>query len=212
MWGILGRVSTKGMEIMLIGHFVQFFLFFFSPIFKLYILKFLGRLTSNVMWGILGRVSTEVMEIMLMQQFCQESVKAYELKLKCNKCFLKLYCHVTLNEGIKRACSNWCNSFGVRFGVQSSYFNLPEAKILTFFGQKSIFFTHKILRHQNVLHWFTWNKTKSFSMKPLIFKSMVSISVHFQNDQWFFRNVIFSSFLLWFGPISNIYWLIDRFF
>ena len=73
IWGILGRVSTKVREIML----VDIFLNFFSPIFKRYLLKFLGRLTSNVMWCILGRVSTKVLEIILMQQFCQSSVNAH---------------------------------------------------------------------------------------------------------------------------------------
>ena len=92
VWGILERVSTKVLEIMLIEHFFHFFLHFFSPIFKRYLLwnswadwlqmlceaswgeslsilwkryllKFVDRLTSNFMWGIPGRVSTKVTEI-----------------------------------------------------------------------------------------------------------------------------------------------------
>ena len=38
MWGILGRVSTKDMEIMLIEHFFAFWGHFFRPIFKRYLL------------------------------------------------------------------------------------------------------------------------------------------------------------------------------
>ena len=63
MWGILERVSTKVMEIMLIQqfffHFCPFFLHFFQDNFQtLSPQKFVDWLTSNFMWGILGRVST----------------------------------------------------------------------------------------------------------------------------------------------------------
>ena len=94
MRGILVRVSTKVMGIMLIKHFfppfLQWFLHFFSPIFKFSEnpgptdFKFYVRHTGE-------SLATKVMEIMLMQEFCQHSVKASgPLVCSCGCFFLAL--------------------------------------------------------------------------------------------------------------------------